>query len=57
MRKKSNPQRSIFEVLGKNPGPKDLEQMTIILDAIPEILNLPLPILPKIVAQTPAGTA
>lgn len=39
MRKKRNPQRSIFEVLGKNPGPRELEQMFIILDANPEILN------------------
>ena len=39
MRQKRNPQRSIFEVLGKNPGPKELEQMTIILDANPEILD------------------
>ena len=40
MRKKRNPQRTIFEVLGKNPGPKELEQMSIILEANPEILNL-----------------
>jgi len=40
MRKKRNPQRSIFEVLGKNPGPRELEQMSIILDANPEVLNL-----------------
>lgn len=40
MRKKRNPQRSIFEVLGKNLGPKELEQMSIILDANPEILDL-----------------
>lgn len=40
MRKKRNPQKTIFEVLGKNPGPKELEQMSIILEANPEILNL-----------------
>jgi IS5 family transposase len=40
MRKKRNPQRTIFEVLGKNPGPKELEQMSLILDANPEILDL-----------------
>jgi IS5 family transposase len=40
MRKKRNPQRTIFEVLGKNPGPKELEQISIILEANPEILNL-----------------
>lgn len=40
MRQKRNRQRSIFEVLGKNPGPKELEQMTVVLDANPEILDL-----------------
>jgi len=40
MRKKRNPQLSIFEVIGKNPGPKELEQMSIILDANPEMLDL-----------------
>ena len=40
MRKKRNQQRTIFEVLGKNPGPKELEQMSFILDANPEILDL-----------------
>jgi IS5 family transposase len=40
MRKKRNPQMSIFEVIGKNPGPKELEQMAAILDANPEILDL-----------------
>ena len=40
MRKKRNQQRTIFEVLGKNPGPKELEQMSLILDANPEILDL-----------------
>jgi len=39
MRKKRNQQRTIFEVLGKNPGPKELEQMSLILDANPEILD------------------
>ena len=40
MRKKRNPQRTISEVLGKNPEPKELEQMALILDANPEILDL-----------------
>ena len=40
MRKKRNQQRTIFEVLGKNPGPKELEQISLILDANPEILDL-----------------
>lgn len=40
MRKKRNQQRTIFEVLGKNPGPKELEQMSFILDANPEFLDL-----------------
>ena len=40
MRKKRNMQRTIFEVLGKNPGPKELEQMSFILDANPEFLDL-----------------
>ena len=40
MRQKRNRQRSIFEVLGKNPGPKELEEMTLVLDANPEILDL-----------------
>ena len=40
MRKKRNRQRTIFEVLGKNPGPKELEQMSLILDANPEMLDL-----------------
>lgn len=40
MRKKRNQQRTIFEVLGKNPGPKELEQMSLILDANPEFLDL-----------------
>ena len=39
MRKKRNPQMTIFEVLGKNPGPKELEQMSIVLDANPEMLD------------------
>jgi IS5 family transposase len=40
MRKKRDQQRTIFEVLGKNPGPKELEQMSLILDANPEFLDL-----------------
>ena len=40
MRQKRNRQRSIFEVLGKNPGPKELELMSLVLDANPEILDL-----------------
>ena len=40
MRQKRNRQRSIFEVLGKNPGPKEFEQMSLVLDANPEILDL-----------------
>ena len=40
MRKKRNPQRTIFEVLGKNPGPKELEQMSLILDAKLEFLDM-----------------
>jgi IS5 family transposase len=40
MRKKRNQQKTIFEVLGKNPGPKELEQMSLILDANPDILDL-----------------
>lgn len=40
MRQKRNRQRSIFEVLGKNPGPKEYEQMSLVLDANPEILDL-----------------
>ena len=40
MRQKRNRQRSIFEVLGKNPGPKELEHMSLVLDANPEILDL-----------------
>ena len=40
MRKKRNPQMCIFEVIGKNPGPKELEQMATILDANPEMLDL-----------------
>lgn len=40
MRQKRNRQRTIFEVLGKNPGPKEFEQMSLVLDANPEILDL-----------------
>jgi len=40
MRQKRNRQRTIFEVIGKNPGPKELEQMAQVLDANPEILDL-----------------
>jgi IS5 family transposase len=40
MRKKRNRQKTIFEVLGKHPGPKELEQMSLILDANPEFLDL-----------------
>ncbi len=40
MRKKRNPQMNIFEILGKNPGPKELEQISAILDANPEMLDL-----------------
>ena len=40
MRQKRNRQRTIFEVLGKNPGPKEFEQMALVLDANPEILDL-----------------
>lgn len=40
MRQKRNRQRSIFEVQGKNPGPKELNQMALVLDANPEILDL-----------------
>jgi len=39
MRKKRNPQMTIFEVLGKHPGAKELEQIAGILDACPEILD------------------
>ena len=39
MRRKRNPQMTIFEVLGKHPGAKELEQIASILDASPEILN------------------
>jgi IS5 family transposase len=31
---------SIFEVIGKNPGPKELKQMSAILDTNPEMLDL-----------------
>ena len=40
MRQKRNRQRTIFEVLGKNPGPQEFEQMALVLDANPEILDL-----------------
>ena len=40
MRQKRNRQRTIFEVLGKNPGPKEFEQMSLVLDANPEILDM-----------------
>ncbi len=40
MRQKRNRQRTIFEVLGKNPGPKEFEQVSLVLDANPEILDL-----------------
>ena len=40
MRQKRNRQRSIFEVIGKHPGPKELEQMSLVLDANPEIDDL-----------------
>lgn len=40
MRQKRNRQRSIFEVIGKHPGPKELEQMSLVLDANPEIEEL-----------------
>jgi len=39
MRRKRNPQVTIFEVLGKHPGARELEQMIHILDANPEILD------------------
>lgn len=39
MRQKRNRQRSIFEVQRKNPGPKELNQMSFVLDANPEILD------------------
>ena len=40
MRQKRNRQRTIFEVLGKNPSTKEFEQMALVLDANPEILDL-----------------
>jgi len=40
MRQKRNRQRTIFEVLGKNPGPKEFEQMALVLESNPEILDL-----------------
>lgn len=40
MRQKRNRQRTIFEVIGKHPGPKELEQMSLVLDANPEIDDL-----------------
>lgn len=40
MRQKRNRQRTIFEVLGKSPGPQELEQISLVLDANPEILEL-----------------
>lgn len=40
MRQKRNRQRSIFEVIGNHPGPKELEQMSLVLDANPEIDEL-----------------
>jgi IS5 family transposase len=40
MRQKRNRQRSIFEVIGQHPGPKELEQMSLVLDANPEIEDL-----------------
>ena len=40
MRQKRNRRRTIFEVLGKNPGPKEFEQMSLVLDANPEILDM-----------------
>jgi hypothetical protein len=39
MRKKRNLQITIFEILGKHPGAKELEQIVGILDASPEILD------------------
>ena len=42
MRQKRNRQRTIFEVIGKHPGPKELEQMSVVLDANPEIDELAL---------------
>lgn len=39
MRKNRNPQMTIFEVLGKHPGARELEQIACILDASPEILE------------------
>jgi transposase, IS5 family len=44
MRNKCNPQRTIFEVLGKHPGANELEQIACILDASPEILEQVMPI-------------
>lgn len=40
MRQKRNRQRSIFEVIGRHPGPQELEQMSLVLDANPEIVEL-----------------
>ncbi len=40
MRQKRNRQRSIFDVLGRHPGPKELEQMSLVLEANPEIEEL-----------------
>ena len=39
MRKRRNPQMTIFEVLGKHPGARELEQIACILDTSPEILE------------------
>jgi transposase, IS5 family len=40
MRQKRNRQRTIFAVIGKHPGPQELEQMSLVLEANPEILDL-----------------
>jgi transposase, IS5 family len=40
VREKRNRQRTIFEVIGKHPGPQELEQMALVLEANPAILDL-----------------
>ena len=39
MRRKRNPQTTIFEVLGKHPGPRELEQMAAILATSHDMLD------------------
>ena len=39
MRRKRNPQTTIFEVLGKHPGPRELEQMATILATSHDMLD------------------